>query len=125
MSGPLESITSALISKALDVSLQRHQAIANNVANVDTSGYRPLSVNFDDVMQQVKTAFESKGDHASFKSALASIDVSHEPDISATSVLIDQQMVQMVKNTTHYQALLSARQQFGGLMNLAIRGDRS
>jgi len=124
VSGPLESITSELITRALDVSMQKHQGISNNIANADTLGYKPLAVNFDDVMQQVKTVFEAGGDYESVKSSLAAIDLTPELDSTATSVMIDQQVVEMVKNTTHYQALLSAREQLGGIMKLAIRGDR-
>ena len=32
MSGPLDSVTGALVAKALDVSLATHQTIANNIA---------------------------------------------------------------------------------------------
>lgn len=124
MSGPLQSITSELITKALDVSLQRHEVIANNIANSETAGYRPMMVNFDDILAQLKTVVESGGDYDTAKSAFANIEIAAEQDFSTTGVLLDQQIVEMVKNTTHYQALLGAREQLGGIMKLAIRGDR-
>jgi flagellar basal-body rod protein FlgB len=124
MSGPLQSITSELITKALDVSLHRQEVIANNIANSDTAGFRPMTVNFADIMQQLKTVVEAGDDYDAAKSSFASIEITAEQDFSETSVLLDQQVVEMVKNTTHYQALLSAREQLGGIMKLAITGAR-
>ena len=70
MSGPLESITSAMITKALDVSLARHEVIANNIANSETAGYRPLTVNFDSIYEQMKGVLESGADFDAAKAAI-------------------------------------------------------
>jgi len=122
MNGPLDSITSDLVSKALDVSLSVHQSIANNIANSDTSGYRPLRVNFEAVMQEVKAAVESGAGKDSIRAALDRVDATPEQEPLPTSVLLDQQMVQLVRNTTHYEALLNARDRMGDIMKLAIKG---
>jgi flagellar basal-body rod protein FlgB len=125
MSGPLESITSDLITKALDVSLARHEVIANNIANSESAGYRPLKVDFDSIYEQMKGVLESGADYDLAKAALRAIEVAAEQDPAATGVLLDQQIVDMARNTTHYQALLSARGQFGEIMKLAVRGGQS
>ncbi len=122
MNGPLDSITSDLVSKALDVSLSVHQSIANNIANSDTSGYRPLRVNFEAVMQEVQAAVESGAGKDSIRAALDRVDATPEQEPLPTSVLLDQQMVQLVRNTTHYEALLNARDRMGDIMKLAIKG---
>ena len=125
MSGPLDSITGDLVSKALDVSLQVHKTIAHNIANAETSGYRPMKVNFDDVMAQVRSAFDSDLSNTAIRSALDNVSAVPEQESLDTTVLLDQQMVQLVQNTTHYQALLAARNSFGDIMKLAIKGGRS
>ncbi len=124
MSGPLDSVTGALLAKALDVSLATHQTIANNIANASTPGYRPLRIDFEDVMGSMAAALESGGDVDSVRAALADIEATPEQDPEATSVLLDRQMVWLSKNTTHYQALLRAQSQFGSLMSTAIKGGR-
>lgn len=125
MSGPLDSVTGALVAKALDVSLATHQTIANNIANASTPGYRPLRVDFEEVMDSMRSALESGGDTDSVRAALGEIDATPVQDPEATSVLLDRQMIWLSKNTTHYQALLRAQSQFGSLMSAAIKGGRS
>ena len=56
MSGPIESITGALLSKSLDASLSIHQVIAHNIANVNSTGFRPLTVNFEQLLSDMKMA---------------------------------------------------------------------
>jgi flagellar basal-body rod protein FlgB len=124
MSGPLDSVTGALVGKALDVSLATHQTIANNIANASTPGYRPLKIDFEEVMGRVRSAVESGADDDSIRSLLAGVDATPEQDPEATSVLLDRQMIWLAKNTTHYQALLRAQSQFGSLMSTAIKGGR-
>ena len=122
MSGPLDSITSAIVSKALDVSLQTHQVIANNIANSQTEGFKAHSVDFDEIMQNVKSAVASGADANEIRSALSSVEFSSSMDASESSVMLDQQIISLTKNTTHYQALISARGKLGELMSLAIKG---
>lgn len=47
-----DSITSALIQKALDGTWQRQKTISNNIANHETPGYKAVRVNFE---QELKT----------------------------------------------------------------------
>lgn len=124
MSGPLDSVTGALVAKALDVSLATHQTIANNIANASTPGYRPLRIDFEAVMDSMRSALGTGSDADSVRAALDEIDTAPVQDSEATSVLLDRQMVWLSKNTTHYQALLRAQSQFSSLMSTAIRGGR-
>lgn len=124
MSGPLESVTGALLSKALDMSLLTHQAIASNIANASTAGYRPVKIDFDSVLNAAKNAVESNASKDQIIDRLQQLTVEPEYEPLSTSVQIDRQMVWMAKNTTHYQALLSARSELGSLMKMAINGGR-
>ena len=40
-----------VINKAADASWLRHQAIANNIANIDTPGYKRVDVDFESVLE--------------------------------------------------------------------------
>ncbi|HEV7956243.1 MAG TPA: flagellar basal body protein [Marisediminicola sp.] len=46
----LESVTSAALSSALDGLALRQRAIANNIANVNTPGYKAQRVQFEDAL---------------------------------------------------------------------------
>ena len=124
MSGPLESITGALLSKSLDTSLNTHQVIAHNIANANSTGFRPLTVKFEQLLSDMKMAAAGEPNVADLKERLANIQIEIEPDANSDTVQLDQQMVLLAKNTTHYQALLSARSLYGELVSMAIRGGK-
>lgn len=124
MSGPLESITGALLSKSLDTSLNIHQVIAHNIANANSTGFRPLTVKFEQLLSDMKMAAAGEPNVADLKERLANIQIEIEPDANSDTVQLDQQMVLLAKNTTHYQALLSARSLYGELVSMAIRGGK-
>ena len=123
----IESITGQLVSKALDLSLQNHKVIANNIANVDTAGYRPLKMDFETTMGQLQNIAAQNGDIDSVKQALSQVSTesSATVDEMAVKVSMDQEMVKLAKNTVNYQALLGAKSKLGSLLTMAIRGGRS
>lgn len=43
---------SELMKKAMDGLSVRHQALSSNIANVDTPGYKPVKVAFEDTLKQ-------------------------------------------------------------------------
>lgn len=125
MSGPLESITGALIGKSLDASLVVHEVIAHNIANANSTGFRPLAVSFEQLMEGMKQAVENQPDVTELKQRLENLPIEIEADATTETVQLDQQMVLLAKNTTHYQALLSARSLYGELVSMAIRGGKA
>ena len=57
-----DSVTSALLQKALDGTWQRQRAIANNIANHETPGYKAIKVSFVDYKFDVVSQYgEDKG----------------------------------------------------------------
>src|SRR5258708_19530765 len=49
-----EGVTAKLVGLALDAAVARHAAIAANIANVDTEGYRPLTARFDQLVEELR-----------------------------------------------------------------------
>lgn len=45
--------TVQVLSRSLDLRSQRHGVIASNLANMDTPGYQPLELTFEEELQQV------------------------------------------------------------------------
>ncbi|MCG8638209.1 MAG: flagellar basal body protein, partial [Desulfobacterales bacterium] len=44
--------TSKMSAKALDVSAKRHNLIAGNIANMDTIGYQPMDLDFNETLKR-------------------------------------------------------------------------
>ena len=51
----------AVLSKALDLRTQRHQALASNIANADTPGYKARDFEFGAAMQNAMQGRSSAG----------------------------------------------------------------
>lgn len=95
-----------LISLALDASLMRQTAIAENIANANTKNYQAMAVDFENqlnegTLENVKPVYE-------YTDALISID---------------EQIASSVKNATHYRALIKGLNHKFAIMKLAVQGN--
>ena len=116
MNDYLSSQTTTILSKALDGIQLRHQAIANNLANVDTPEYKRRDVDFK---SELKAALEqddlklNKTDnmHLTTNTKISQFKpkVKVENDTSMrndkNNVDIDYEMAALAKNTLEYQAV--------------------
>lgn len=100
--------TLELVSLALDASLMRQTAIANNIANANTSGYQTIDVNFEQQLTELSSEFRA-------------VKPFYQASESFSS--IDEQIALSVKNTTHYRALIKGLNQKLALMKLALHGN--
>lgn len=91
------------ISLALDASLLRQTAIANNIANANTADYQTLEVNFE---EQLTRSIN---------------EVRPFLQLSESNSSIDEQLALSVKNATHYRALIKGLNQKFALMKLALQ----
>ena len=125
-----------LAEKALDGTWLRHEALSNNLANVNTPGYKREDVNFDEVLQNYLNQDGTKlyrtndkhlpvGGH-SIESLTPTIDktthTSYRKD--GNNVNVDIEMAELAKNQLRYNALA---EQINGQMariRLAIRNGR-
>lgn len=108
MISPLSQSTNfALASKLLDATALRQEAIATNIANAETPGFRRLDLN-PDFAAELKARFESGGRPAD----IAQVQVGLTPDDNARSmrrdgntVEIEKEMLEMNRNTVAYEFL--------------------
>ncbi|PHO07773.1 flagellar basal-body rod protein FlgB [Thermoanaerobacterium thermosaccharolyticum] len=106
-----------LMSKALDVSELRNEVISNNIANVDTPGFKRSDVNFESILNDTINSnklagFVTDKNHIPINSK--SID-NIEPQIvqdnstsmrlDGNNVDIDVEMSNLAKNQLYYSAL--------------------
>lgn len=58
----IDTTQTQLLSKAMDAYELRQKAIASNVANIDTPGYKRMEVSFEDQLQKAESLHLNGGD---------------------------------------------------------------
>jgi len=104
------------MGRLLDVKSKRHELISNNLANVDTPGYKRYDIAFEELLKsklyRKSIPLTSTNDrHINSKKQLSDIkpkiyrenESSHRND--KNNVDIDKEMVEMVKNTLSYNII--------------------
>ena len=118
----IDSNISALLSLALDAASMRHQAIAHNIANVNTPGYQAVGVRFEEHMTDARNAL-AQGRSVSLS------DLSHvrpqffladEAGTANQPVSLDMEVAKLSENTLHQQALLKALNRHFSIISTAI-----
>ena len=69
---PLDKTIVPLLRKSLEAYSTRHTAIAENISNVDTKGYRPLKVHFESELQRALEKNRPVAKKTDFLASLAS-----------------------------------------------------
>ncbi|MDD2189661.1 MAG: flagellar basal body rod protein FlgB [Eubacteriales bacterium] len=108
-----ESLTSAILQRALDGTWQRQRAISGNIANYDTPGYKALKVNFEDSLDHEIRKLEQCMPAGSFKNyesiKNAGINVMADNSTSeradGNNVNLDLENIEMAKVQIQYQYL--------------------
>jgi flagellar basal body rod protein FlgB len=123
----IDGTTEKIARLALDAYELRHRTIAQNVANVDSLDYQPFEVNFEQQLSGLRAALAA-GEPTGVVDALIS---SVHPFVTAQlpgdatadrSERLDDQMVQLVRNTIDYEAMLTSVIRLGALTHAAIVG---
>lgn len=110
-----DSITSAMLQKALDGVWQRQRAIANNIANHETPGYKAIKVDFEASLEQeirkLENSIPAKEKMAEAMEALKKSDINVYSDYSTSNradgnnVDTDLENIEMARNQIQYQYL--------------------
>ena len=113
-----------VLDRAADAAWQRNEAISNNIANVDTPGYKRQDVAFESVLQQAlgNNRYESMDDK------VANVDLSrlrgrayldyanYSYRLDGNNVVIENENVMLAENQLKYQGLISSiNQEFTNL----------
>ncbi len=113
-----------VLDRAADAAWQRNEAISNNIANVDTPGYKRQDVAFESVLQQAlgNNRYESMDDK------VANVDLSrlrgrayldyanYSYRLDGNKVDIEIENVMLAENQLKYQGLISSiNQEFTNL----------
>ncbi|MGO5053698.1 flagellar basal body rod protein FlgB [Lachnospiraceae bacterium LCP25S3_G4] len=106
--------TLAMSEKALDYLWKKQQVTMNNIANVDTPGYRSQYVAFEDEFKKKLEAAGATGKSSNIKQAIVSTQpkvYSSEPEsarLDENNVNMDTENVELARTTLQYQYLLDS-----------------
>lgn len=109
-----------LISKLVDVTVLRHKVLSQNVANVNTPGYRKLAVSFDEALSQ---HLSRHGDHGVSQLQPQIVEDDSTPArLDGNNVDIDAEMMRLNKNTLLNNTYLQIAATKYSMMRSAISG---
>ena len=116
-----------VLDRAADASWQRNEAISNNIANVDTPGYKRQDVAFESVLQKAlgNNRYESMDEKVSNINlsrlrGRAYVDyANYSYRLDGNNVDIENENVMLAENQLKYQGLLnSINQEFTNLQTV-------
>ena len=110
-----DSMTFAILQKALDGTWQRQRAIANNIANHETPGYKAIKVSFEESLkreiEKLENGIPSKEQMAKSLEAIrnSKIDISQDRSTAMradrNNVDMDLENIEMAKAQIQYTYL--------------------
>jgi flagellar basal-body rod protein FlgB len=108
---------SASLRVAVSGLAARQQAIANNIANIETPGYRARKVKFEEALQSAVAHGDSPAGVA--PSVLTSLEPTR---LNGNNVNLDEETLSHIDTTMRYQLTLRAIDSKYGLLRDAIKG---
>ena len=110
-----DSLTTSLLQRALDGTWKRESAIANNIANHETPGYKAVKVSFEDALdrevRKLKNDDVSSGGIEKRLGELRKSEISAYSDTTTSeradgnNVNLDQENIDMSRTQIQYQYL--------------------
>ena len=116
-----------VLNRAADAAWQRNEAISNNIANVDTPGYKRQDVAFESVLQKAlgNNWYESMDEKVSNINlsrlrGRAYVDyANYSYRLDGNNVDIENENVMLAENQLKYQGLISSiKQEFTNLQTV-------
>lgn len=123
---PIESVTTAALSAALDAGSRRQAAIASNIANVSVDGFVPVRLSFEEQLAEARAVLEERGTlrGAGLEILRSLPEVEAAAGDAADTVQLDAEMAELARNAVHFQTLTQALARHLSLIALAADGRR-
>lgn len=132
MAGWLDSPVLTILEKALNASSVRQKVLANNIANIDTPGFKRSDVNFKRVLSN---AIGKSGPDLSLKTtvpnhiangsaengSIVRMDRSTSLRNDSNNVDVDREMTNVAENGLYYNALTKTISSQLGLLRMVIK----
>jgi len=107
---PLHDATARILTKSLDAAALRHRVIADNLANVETPGFKARDVAFSEHLQAALESAQDEADAASAHAALEAVEptlvlsTDGAPSMDGNTVDVDVEMTKLTENAGVYTA---------------------
>ena len=112
-----DDVSSSSLRVAVAGLSARQSAIAGNIANIETPGYRARKVKFEEALSNAVDNGRSPG------SVTPSVQTSLEPArLNGSNVNLDEESLSHIDTTMRYQLTLRALDSKYGLLRDAIKG---
>lgn len=102
-----------LLSNALATYARRMDAISGNIANLDTPGYRKISVSFEDQLQEVLSGVDGGQGAANVKPSL---------EIGESAPVLEDELMEMADTQMRNQLSTRALSEHFGMLRTGITG---
>ena len=122
---------SGTMSHALDFRLQRNNIVAANLANIDTPGYTPVELKFEDQLRSFLEGDKPVGMSATHERHLTHADPIEQgemefdayslPDQKGNSVDLDHESSKLAENQLMYRTIITAYNKRMSLLQFAVR----
>ncbi len=105
----------SVLQKGLDASWLKNEVITNNIANVDTPGFKSSSVSFESAFKSALkgesfSAKKTRDKHINFQSqsldATVTTNTGTSNGLDGNNVDIDYENAELAKNTIYYNTLI-------------------
>ncbi|HHT9111935.1 MAG: flagellar basal body rod protein FlgB [Planctomycetes bacterium] len=117
--------SATLLEKMLDVSSVKHKVIANNIANVNTPGYKKMDVSFADQLEKaLNESSVNKFDALQPKIVISKEDTGETVRNDGNNVDMDKEVSSLVKNTLSYNIYTQLMAKKIELVKSAIENSR-
>lgn len=114
-----------LLEKMLDVSATKHKVIANNIANINTPGYKKMEVSFAEQLEKViKDTSANKFDAIQPKIVVSKEDTNQAVRNDGNNVDMDKEVSALMKNTLSYNVYTQLLAKKMELVKSAIENSR-
>lgn len=122
----LTDIASTVLSKTLDTAAARQKTIANNIANVETPGYKRKFVSFEDALKNILERPSRNGVRDGLKrfSPSAQTDLASPSREDGNNVNIDAEIADLAKNSMQDKAASVLLEGKISMLRSAIMGGR-
>lgn len=117
-------ITIDFVRTSLDLHSARNQLIAANLANRDSTGFRPSRLDFESVLGSLADDFAHGASPSSIRSSLEDARRTASPVPNGDTVQVDDELALMQMNLISYEALVVALGKLGSMKHMALVGSR-
>ena len=118
--------TVSLVKTALDSDIVKHQVLAHNIANANTTDFVPYQLSFDSRLGQLQSKIKTGGqiDHADLSALFPRVERNLSAQGLNPKVALDLEAAKLGGNVLHYQAVIRAYNQMTSLLGIAIHEGR-